>query len=199
MNSPIRIATLSLSLLATACNRPAESTAPAAAPASAPVAPIPNSVVAAPAAPAVAPVASVAPVPAAPSAAVLASADGEIAGTRVEINELKRNSAGTVTLKFTMHNDSEQALHFSSRLFGDMTLGEDYSSVGGVHLLDPVGKKKYLVVRDSANQCLCSNNVPSITKSKVSLWAKFPSPPEDVKTVTVVIPHFPPLDDLAIR
>lgn len=190
----IRIALLSLSLLAAACSQVEE---PRATPLVTPADAAPVSTPAA--APAIAPLAAPAPAIPVPAAPVLASGDGEIPGTRVEIHELKRNSSGTVTLKFTMHNDSPDPLEFSGTVFGDSALREDYYSIGGVHLLDPVGKKKYLVVRDSANQCLCSNNVATITKSKVSLWAKFPAPPEGVNTVTVVIPHFPPFDDLVIR
>lgn len=204
MSSKIRIAALSLmTSFATACSQPAERSADApAAPAAEKGGSSPAVVAPAPAAPSVAPAAAPAApaaAPAAPAVPALASADGEIPGTRVDITELKRNSSGTVTLKFTLHSDTDKPFNFTGHVFGDATIREDYYSVGGVHLLDPVGKKKYLVVRDSANNCLCSDKVPSITKSKVSLWAKFPAPPDDVKTVTVVIPHFAPFDDLAIR
>jgi hypothetical protein len=46
--------------------------------------------------------------PSAPLTAAIATADGERAGTRVEITELKRSSDNTVTLKFAMVNDSDK-------------------------------------------------------------------------------------------
>jgi hypothetical protein len=34
--------------------------------------------------------------------------------------------------------------------------------------------------------------------SRLNLWAKFPAPPEDVKKISITIPHFAPLDDAPI-
>jgi hypothetical protein len=62
-----------------------------------------------------------------------------------------------------------------------------------------VGKKKYFVVRDTENHCLCSRGVNDIdVKSRANLWAKFPAPPDDVQKIGVVIAHFSPLDDVPI-
>jgi len=139
------------------------------------------------------------PVSSAPSAAAIATADGERAGTRVEITELKRSSDNTVTLKFAMVNDSDKGIGFGYD-FGDPANEiKDHSSVGGVNLVDSAGKKKYFVVRDTENNCVCSRGVKDIApKSRGNLWAKFPAPPDDVQKIGVVIPHFGPLDDVPI-
>lgn len=140
--------------------------------------------------------AAVAATPAAP--AVLASADGEKAGVRVVVTELKRSSGDTVNLKFVLINDSDEKLTLSSSYLGAGT-GPDYKSVGGVHLVEPVGKKKYLVVRDAQGNCLCSTNIEdSRPKTRVNLWAKFPAPPAGVQKISIVIPHFSPMDDVPI-
>jgi hypothetical protein len=134
-----------------------------------------------------------------PSAAAIASADGERAGTRVDITELKRSGDNTLTLKFVMLNDSDKAIGFGYD-FGDKANEiKDHSSIGGITLVDSAGKKKYFVVRDTENNCLCSRGVKDIPPgSRINLWAKFPAPPDDVQKISVVIPHFGPIDDAPI-
>ena len=129
----------------------------------------------------------------------LATADGDTPGVRVEVQELKRSSGDTLTLRFAMINDSDKGLSFGYD-FGDKDQGaKDYNNIGGVHLIDAVGRKKYFVTRDTENNCVCSRDVPTIApKSRANLWAKFPAPPEDVQKITVVIPHFIPMDDVPI-
>jgi hypothetical protein len=128
---------------------------------------------------------------------VLASADGEKSGLTVEVTELKRGSGGTVTLKFVMINNAKKKVDFGYN-YGDGSTG-DISSVGGTHLIDAVNKKKYLVVRDSGKKCVCSVVKGGIeVGERANLWAKFPAPPADVQKVSVVIPHFSPMDDVPI-
>ena len=69
----------------------------------------------------------------------------------------------------------------------------------GVHLIDAVAKKKYLVVRDSKKTCDCNRGVKDVTaRSRVNLWARFPAPSDNVDKITVIVPHFSPMDDVAI-
>ena len=157
---------------------------PAAAPASQPA---PAS------APAPAPAAAAAPAaPSAPSAAT----EGDIPGIRVAINELKRTSS-SVTLKFTLYNDSATTF----KVYG--TFDEDpyrgYRNFGGVHLIDTASKKKYFAVADSDKKCLCSDDVADMpSNSSVALWVKYPPVPDDVQKITVQIPHFIPFEDVPI-
>lgn len=134
------------------------------------------------------------PVPAGP---VLASTDGDKPGIRVEVVELKRTSGDTVNLKFAMINDSDQDMSYGYD-FGEGSTS-DYGTVAGAHLIDAAGKKKYFVVRDTENACLCSRGLNSIKpKTRANLFAKFPAPPDDVQKITVVIPHFTPMEDVPI-
>lgn len=131
----------------------------------------------------------------------LASTDGEKAGTRIDIVELKRTSGGTVNLKFVLVNNSDKKLGVSSEWLGDHELTRDaYRNVSGVHLIDPVNKKKYFVITDAEKKCVCSTSVDDVEPGgKVSLWAKFPAPPADVQKVSIEIPHFQPIDDVQIQ
>jgi hypothetical protein len=71
--------------------------------------------------------------------------------------------------------------------------------LGGVHLIDAASKKKYFVVTDSDGTVLTSNNIPNIApKSQITVWAKFPAPPDDVQKITFEIPHFITVEDVPI-
>ena len=136
------------------------------------------------------------PAPTQPPAAVLATADGEQPGTRVEVTELKRTSGGTVNLKFVMINDSDKKINFGYEFSKSAS---DYASISDITLMDEKNKKKYFVVRDSEGKCACSSGLKDLRpKDRVSLWAKFPAPSEDVQKISVVIPHFQPMDDVSI-
>lgn len=137
--------------------------------------------------------------PAAPAAVVIATGDGEKAGTRVEITELKRSSDNNLTLKFALVNDGPDKLSFGYDYGDEGNHIKDYDSIGGVNLVDNAGKKKYFVVRDTENNCLCSRGIKDVSpKSRANLWAKFPAPPDDVQKISIVIPHFGPIDDVPI-
>jgi hypothetical protein len=120
-------------------------------------------------------------------------------GIRTEVQELKVTSGGTVTLKFALVNNSSKSMGFGYT-FGDPGHEiKDHGSVGGVNLLDAAGKKKYFVARDSENNCLCSRGLSNLEPgTRLSYWAKFPAPPDDVKKITVEIPHFTPMEDVPI-
>jgi hypothetical protein len=131
--------------------------------------------------------------------AVLATTDGDKPGLTLAVTELKRGSGGTTMLRFTIANGSDSNMDFSYNFIEPGHNG-DFQSVGGVHLIDPVAKKKYLVVRDtSSGKCVCSQDLDSIKPgSRTNLWSKFPSPPADVQRVTIIVPHFVPMDDVPI-
>jgi hypothetical protein len=162
---------------------------PPQAPEQAPVNPPSATAPAAPAAP---------PAPqATPAKQAIASADGEKPGVRVEVNELKRVSGGTVMLRFAMINDGNNEVSFGYDFAQKGT--NDYGNIGGVHLIEPVGKKKYLVVRDSQGACDCSQGLTRVAaNSRMNLWARFPAPPDNVEKIGVVIPHFSPMDDVPL-
>jgi hypothetical protein len=136
-----------------------------------------------------------APKPSSQPSSVLATTDGEFPDIRVEVQELRRTSGGTVTLKFAVINDSDQKFFLGDKIGG---LSYGYN-VSGIDLIDAAGKKKYLVILDSDKKCLCSIIEGSVEpKSRIKLYAKFPAPPEDVKKITIEIPHFTPMEDVPI-
>lgn len=134
-----------------------------------------------------------------PTGPALATSEGDKPGIRVEVAELKRTSGNTVNLKFAMINESDSDMGFGYDYGEGSTGAGDYGTVGGVHLIDAEGKKKYFVVRDTEGACACSRGLTTIKpKTRANLWAKFPAPPDDVQKITVVIPHFTPMDDVPV-
>jgi hypothetical protein len=137
-----------------------------------------------------------APAPApqpAPSSNALPSTQGEFPGLTLTVQELKRSSSA-LTLKIVLQSKDGFAFHYD---FGEG--GNEFGSIGGIHLIDAANKKKYFVVRDADGSCVCSRNIANIAAGSQSvLWAKFPAPPDDVQKITVEIPHFPPFEDVPI-
>ena len=136
-----------------------------------------------------------------PSAATpggIATADGEQSGITLSVQELKRTSGGTVSLKFSITNGSSEPMDYGYN-FGEKDRASDYGSLGGVVLIDEANKKKYFVVRDSEGQCVCSRGLKDQKAGETrNLWVRFPAPPDDVQKISVVVPHFSPMDDIPL-
>jgi hypothetical protein len=104
-----------------------------------------------------------------------------------------------LTLKFRLVNEGDKKLDFGYD-FGDSALGAtDSGTIGGIHLLDEKNKKKYFVIRDEKQVCVCSRGLKSVeAKGSANLWARFPAPPDGVEKISVIVPRFLPLDDVPI-
>lgn len=124
------------------------------------------------------------------------SAEGETPDVRIEVRELKRGEGGTVTLRLRLVNESGETFDASC----DMreSGADSCGTFTGAYLLDPTNKKKYLVVRDTAGICVCSNIDGIESGKKMNLWATYPAPPADVQKVTVIVPMFEPMDGVPI-
>jgi hypothetical protein len=88
---------------------------------------------------------SAAPTPAALPPAnpkAIATSDGETSGMRIDVTELRRTSGDTLNLKMTFVNGSSADHEFSYSYGADNVSAADFNSIGGVHLIDQVGKKK---------------------------------------------------------
>jgi hypothetical protein len=124
------------------------------------------------------------------------SAEGSTSDVRIEIRELSRGDGGTVTLRLRLVNESGDPFDASCdmRESGNDSCG-DFT---GAYLLDPVNKKKYLVVRDADGVCVCSNIDNVEDGKRMNLWATYLAPPADVQKVTVIVPRFEPIDGVPI-
>jgi len=131
------------------------------------------------------------------AAAPVATTDGEASGVSLQILEFKV-SDGTVMMKFTITNGA--AGSFGVYTLKDQNVAKnDGNAVSGIYLVDVPNKKKYFVVVDADGHCICSRDAADIpSKASANLWAKFPAPPDSVKKLGVVVPHFVPMDDVSL-
>jgi hypothetical protein len=124
-------------------------------------------------------------------------AEGQKPGLRIEVRELARGDGGTATLKMTLVNESGADFDGSCEMREEG--GVDSCGVfSGAYLLDAANAKKYLVVRDSDGQCVCSGIDSVPPGESLNLWATYPAPPAEVTTVTVIVPQFEPLEGVPV-
>ena len=123
----------------------------------------------------------------------IATADGETSGTQVQVKSLKR-VGDTLMLQMTVVNNSDSAF----KMYGELATAAN-SDADAVTLIDLANKKKYEVIRDADKNCLCSRNLGDVPpKGSLTIYAKFPAPPDSVQKIEVNAPHFMPMDDVPI-
>lgn len=123
----------------------------------------------------------------------LATQDTNWPGVSADVTEFRRRG-NTLTLRMRLRNrgtDTREAdIHW-----------------GSAYVMDAAGGKKYEVLKDEKNTYISILN-PGLSNrwymnlspgQDVIIWAKFPAPPPEVKTVTLQVPGMPPFDDLAIQ
>jgi hypothetical protein len=144
------------------------------------------------------------------AAPVVASADkGDLPGIALAINQLRRSDPNTVTLIFSIANrgDKPFAFDWTWGELGFVRVGDALSfDMSGVYLVDPEGKKKYLVLRDTNKGCICTTGILKAGEAlkgldagqETTMFAKFPAPPASVTKLTVSVPHFPALDGVPL-
>jgi len=125
----------------------------------------------------------------------LATVRGDIAGLVLQVREVRRDPAGTVTARFVLANSGAESVVGGS--FGDFTTRPQRPDLSGAYLFD--GAKRYHVVKDG-DECVCSNSPGSIEPGQQTeeLFVTFPSPGADVDRVSLVILHFPPVDGIEL-
>ncbi|SDK39103.1 hypothetical protein [Streptomyces indicus] len=67
------------------------------------------------------------------------------------------------------------------------------ASLAGANVVDKVGKKRYLILRDTEGRCLCTNFRGGFAAGEERTWfAQFPAPPDSATTVDFQIADMPP-------
>lgn len=119
---------------------------------------------------------------------------GEIKGPGgivVTLHSAVRDGGGFVTVSGTVTNHGDKlfnAIDWRSK----ETEVKSPSSVSGASLVDEGGKKRYLVLRDTDGQCLCTTGLSGIRPDESRpLFAQFPAPPKSVTEVDFQIPTMP--------
>lgn len=123
---------------------------------------------------------------------VLAQMKGE-GGVTVTISRAVRDSSGFVTVEGTLTNDGTEIFNAISWVGPEVDVQKSGASVAGAVLVDPVGKKRYYVLRDTEGKCLCTMGLTLIKPGETRpLFAQFPAPPEGTTEVEFQLPTMPP-------
>lgn len=110
----------------------------------------------------------------------------------IRVHSAVRDEGGFVTVSATLTNEGDKPF-LSNRWHSSETSLKSKSSVSGATLVDPVGKKRYMILRDTDGECLCTTGLSNIKADESRpVYAQFPSPPESVKKVDFQLPGMTP-------
>lgn len=123
--------------------------------------------------------------------AKLAEVKGEV-GLVLVVQEVKRDPGGFVTVSGEIKNTGDQPRGLNGMEGSESNIvAQNPNSVAGATLVDKVGKKRYYVLRDTDNRCLCTTamtNVPAGGTTPV--FMQFPAPPNTTTEVDFTLPSF---------
>lgn len=134
----------------------------------------------------------------APAPTGLGTQDHEVSGVEVVLVEVKRTSGDSVTIKWLYRNKTQQDKTLST---ATSSWVDPYRLSYEAYLIDPVNKKKYLVLKDAEGKPIAARHASNISVPAGQLlntWAKFPAPPADVTKISIYIPHVAPFEDIPI-
>lgn len=104
-----------------------------------------------------------------------------------------RDEGGFVTVSGRVTNNGARLWVAADWRGDEKELAKNASSVAGASLVDKVGKKKYLVLRDTGGRCLCTRFVGGVKSGDTADWyAQFPSPPEGTSEVEFHVGNMSP-------
>ncbi len=115
----------------------------------------------------------------------------EVTGVEVALTQVQRASGDTLTVRWSYRNRTQEAKPVTDE-------------IGETYLVDPINKKKYLMVRDAndlpvGGQDGDPNRVGGLPAGQtLTAWAKFAAPADDVERISVYIPNVPLFEDIPI-
>ncbi|WP_438486076.1 hypothetical protein [Streptomyces sp. S186] len=113
-------------------------------------------------------------------------------GVVVTLNSAVRDAGGFVTVEGTVTNHGTRAFNAIDWRSSETEL-KSRSSVSGATLIDKAGKKRYLVLRDTNGECLCTTGLSGLLPGQSRpIFAQFPAPPAKVTEVDFQMPTLQP-------
>ncbi len=138
-------------------------------------------------------------VPAAqPAPPVLAEATASDAPLVVRVLQLRRTGPDELTLTMELVNTAGtgRAIALGALFAADE---RDRGTLADMYLWDDRGQRKYYVLRDTDDRPRSSANVADLGSGEsMRVWAAFPAPGAGVTTLTVCLPHLPPMPGVPI-
>ena len=142
-------------------------------------------------------------VPATQSASsdAIATEEHEIDGVRVELRAGSRARGDTLNVRWRYTNGSGQEQMLARNGGSEFS---PYLLAATAYLIDPVNRKKYLVITDADTTPVTSTTAHMSGRvmigpgATINSWAKFPAPAADVETIDVIIPGIMPFENIPI-
>ncbi|MFD5792841.1 hypothetical protein [Streptomyces diastatochromogenes] len=113
-------------------------------------------------------------------------------GLLLQITSAQRDSGGFVTVNGNLKNDGANSAAVPSALSGNETeIIRNGRSLGGATLVDPQGKKRYYVLRDTEGRPLTTTGFSTLKAGEnLAVFMQFPAPPANVSEVDFQLPTF---------
>ncbi|MET8561367.1 hypothetical protein ABZV75_12510 [Streptomyces flaveolus] len=113
-------------------------------------------------------------------------------GLLLQITSAERDSGGFVTVNGTLKNDGAKSIVVPSSLSGNETeILRNGRSLGGATLIDPQGKKRYYVLRDTEGRPLTTTGFSTLKSgATLAVFMQFPAPPANTTEVDFQLPTF---------
>ncbi len=114
-------------------------------------------------------------------------------GIVITLTSAVRSAGGFVTVSGTVRNTGSQPFTGTSQWRGnEEALQRNGGSMAGATLVDPSGKKRYYVLRDTEGRCLCTTGLDIIAPgATMPVYAQFPAPPPTTTQVEFDLPTLP--------
>ncbi|MEN3584971.1 hypothetical protein AAH978_12565 [Streptomyces sp. ZYX-F-203] len=113
-------------------------------------------------------------------------------GLLLRVTSLERDAGGFVTVNGTLKNEGANGAVVPAGLSGNETeIVKNGRSLGGATLVDPTGKKRYYVLRDTEGRPLTTTGFATIKSGEgVPVFMQFPAPPSENAELTLHLPMF---------
>ena len=117
----------------------------------------------------------------------LASHNTNWAGVVADVTEFRRKG-NVLTAIVRLRNQARDTAVIQVR-FSQMSV------------IDEAGAKKYEVLKDDKDDYIASSGQMEglVGGGTMTVWMKFPAPPREVRTATLVVPQMPPFESLSIQ
>jgi hypothetical protein len=135
---------------------------------------------------------------AAGAATPIASTESNVAGVTIDLMTLERKG-NVLSVKWAVRNSGEKDANLTFQLGGQEVT---------TYLVDEENGTKYFVLTDKEDKVVASEHEYTSSSFGVNeslksgetkrFWAKFPAPPAEVKSITVMFTQADPLEDVAI-
>ncbi|WP_055523356.1 hypothetical protein [Streptomyces graminilatus] len=120
-------------------------------------------------------------------------AEVKAGGLTLQVTSASRDEGGFVTVEGKVTNGTGVPWVGADWRGDENELQKNGGSIAGASLVDPTGKKKYLVLRDTEGRCLCTRFTGGVGTGDTADWfAQFPAPPESTTKVDFQVGSMPP-------